>query len=121
MRVSPTRVVVLFAVIIVLGVFWSFIVIVNWVVVFWYVSVGSLYVAFMLYVPVVVYLWFSSAVPFVILVVDSVLPFCVNVTCPFFIGLLLASCILMLIVFVSFIIAICFCGIMFTIGYSIYV
>ena len=68
----------------------------------------------MLYVPALLYLWLSSAIPFVIVVVDSVLAFCVNVTCPFFIGLLLASCILMLIVLVSPVIAICFCGIMFT-------
>jgi hypothetical protein len=38
----------------------------------------------------------------------------VNVTCPFFIGLLLLSCIFMLIVLDSSVIAICFCGIMFT-------
>ena len=49
-----------------------------------------------------------------ILLTDSVLPLLVNVTVPFFMALLLASCILMLMVLDSPVIAICFCGIMFT-------
>ena len=114
MRGSPTVVLVLFAVIMVLVVGGCIICILNVVLVVVYVPVLSVYVAVSVYVPGVVYLWFRSACPFFTLAFASVLPLLVNVTVPFCMFLLFASFNCTVIVFVSPVSAMVLSACMFT-------
>ena len=118
MIVSLTVVCVLFASICT-PVFVSITVIVKFLFVVWYCPVLSVYIAVIWYVPGFVNLYSSFALVFVIFVVLSVLFACLNVTCPFFIGLLYTSWMLISILSVFCVVVIVLVGLIFTYSFVV--